>query len=103
MVVDSALGRFNARVISGTRVDTFGVYARLVCRAIRVGTAADHHAGHLRISRRAGRTLAYGLMADAVTFGRRAATATVARTRGNANAVDTSVLAGTIGFASTSG
>lgn len=103
VVVNSALGGFDARVVSGARVDTFGVYARLVRRTIRVGPAADHHAGDLRISRRAGRTLAHGLMVGAETFGRRAATAAVGRARGNANAVDARVLAGAIGFASTSG
>jgi len=103
VVVHRTLRRFNARVAFGARVDTFGVYARFGTRTIGVGTTTGDYASYLRITRRPGRTFAYGLMVAAITFGFCTATATICRARSDADTVDADVLTGTIGITTASG
>jgi len=103
VVVHRTLGWFDARIISGARIDTFGVYACLVAWTIRVWPTASYHAGYLRISGHSGWTFAHGLMVDAVTFRCRSATAAVRGAHGYANTVDACVLTRAVGFTSTTG
>jgi len=103
VVVHRTLGWLHAWIISGARIDTFGVYARFVARTIRVRPTAGDHAGYLRVSGHTGRTFAHGLMVDAITFRRCAATATVRGAHSHADTVDAGVLTRTVRFASTTG
>lgn len=103
VVVNGALGWFYARVVFGTRVNAFGVYARFVAGTIGVGATSRDHACYLRISGHSWWTFAHGLMVDTVALGRRAATASVRGARGHADAIHAHVLTGTVGLASTSG
>jgi len=103
VVVHRTLSWLDAWIISGTRIDTFGVNACFVAGTIRVRPTAGDHAGYLWISGHSRRTFAHGLMVDAVTFGRCSATATVRSTHSNTNTIDAGVLTRTVGFASTTG
>lgn len=103
VVVHRTLSWLDAWIISGTRIDTFGVNACLVAGTIRVRPTAGDHTGYLWISGHSGRTFAHGLMVDTVTFGRCATTATVRGTNSHTNTIDAGVLTRTVGFASTTG
>jgi len=103
VVVYCTLGWLHAWIISGARIDTFGVYARLVTWTIRVRPTASDHAGYLRVSGHSRWTFAHGLMVDAITFSSGATTATIRSADSHADTVDASVLTRAVGFASTTG